>query len=68
MVCSVHAKLVRQQLEQVDGPLKLRRLDPFTTEHSYLLVLGADGQEPSVSDMDAAVSGIAADRSDEELG
>ncbi|WP_156832056.1 helix-turn-helix domain-containing protein [Yaniella halotolerans] len=68
VVCSVHAKLVRQQLEQVDGPLKLRRLHPFTTAHSCLLVLDSDEQEPLVSEENAAVPGIAADRSDVELG
>src|SRR5699024_5253080 len=44
-VCSVHAKLVRQHLEQVDGPLQLRRLHPFTTAHSCLLVLGMDDDD-----------------------
>ncbi|MDN5912682.1 MAG: hypothetical protein L0H71_08400 [Yaniella sp.] len=68
VVCSVHAKLVRQQLEQVDGPLMLRRLHPFTTAHSCLLVLGADEQEPLVSDENVAVPGIPADRSDTKLG
>lgn len=68
VVCSVHANLVRQQLEQVDGPLKLRRLHPFTTAHSCLLVLGTEDDEALVSESEAAVPGIDADRSDAELG
>src|SRR5699024_3097291 len=68
VVCSVHAKLVRQQLEQVDGPLMLRRLHPFTSAHSCLLVLGAGEQEPLVSEENVAVPGIPADRSDTKLG
>ena len=61
VVCSVHARLVRQQLDQVDGPLKLRRLHPFTTAHSCLLVLGTDDAEP------AEQLGIDANRTDAEL-
>lgn len=66
-VCSVHAKLVRQQLEQVDGPLKLRRLHPFTTAHSCLLVLGLDEQQPVDSDVKTQVPGIDGHRTDAEL-
>jgi|SRR5690625_1322589 len=62
-VCSVHAKLVRQQLDQVDGPLKLRRLHPFTTAHSCLLVLGADDAEPA----EPQQLGVDANRTDAEL-
>lgn len=67
-VCSVHAKLVRQQLEHVDGPLELRRLHPFTTQHSCLLVL-ASGEEPSPKDQvsQTEVPGISADQSDTNL-
>lgn len=68
VVCSVHAKLIRQQLDQVDGPLELRRLHPFTTAHSCLLVLSTDDDEGAVSEDAAAVPGIDADRSDAELG
>lgn len=39
LVCSVHARLVGDVLRQVDGPLALKRLDPFVTEHRCLLVL-----------------------------
>ena len=67
-VCSVHAKLVRQQLEQVDGPLELRRLHPFTTQHSCLLVLdSAEEPSPKVQESDTGVSGINADQSDTNL-
>lgn len=68
VVCSVHAKLVRQQLEQVDGPLRLRRLHPFTTAHSCLLVLSVEDDEVLDSEDEAAMPGIDADRSDAELG
>lgn len=73
VVCSVHAKLVRQQLDQVDGPLKLRRLHPFTTAHSCLLVLGTDddaeaaethqpGVDPHRTDAELAEFALAAQR------
>ncbi|GAA4477488.1 hypothetical protein GCM10023190_17260 [Enteractinococcus fodinae] len=62
VVCSVHANLVRQQLDQVDGPLTLRRLHPFTTAHSCLLVLGTDDTEPATQQL-----GIDANRTDAEL-
>src|SRR5699024_9461412 len=67
-VCSVHAKLVRQQLEHVDGPLKLRRLHPFTTQHSCLLVLDST-EEPASKDQEPEneVPGISADQSDTNL-
>lgn len=65
VVCSVHAKLVRQQLEQVDGPLTLRRLHPFTNAHQCLLVLGTD--EASEATAETTRPGIEADRSDTEL-
>lgn len=68
VVCSVHAKLVRQQLEQVDGPLQLRRLHPFTTAHSCLLVLGLqDDQTPDEHDVKAVTPGIDGHRTDAEL-
>lgn len=62
-VCSVHAKLVRQQLEQVDGPLKLRRLHPFTAAHSCRLILGVEeGTETTTAE-----PGIDGHRTDAEL-
>lgn len=39
LVCSVHARLVGDVLRQVDGPLALKRLDPFVTPHSCVLQL-----------------------------
>jgi len=39
LVCSMHARLVRDVLRQVDGPLALHRLDPFVTAHTCRLVL-----------------------------
>lgn len=64
VVCSVHAKLVRQQLDHVDGPLKLRRLHPFTTAHSCLLVLGTDEATGSA---ETPQPGVDANRTDAEL-
>jgi predicted ArsR family transcriptional regulator len=46
LVCSVHATLVRDQLEQVPGPLQLRRLHPFAGPNRCVLVLGRAGEEP----------------------
>ncbi|WP_161601837.1 helix-turn-helix domain-containing protein [Brevibacterium senegalense] len=46
LVCSVHAKLVRHQLEQVHGPLELARLHPFVEKDRCLLVLALAGKEP----------------------
>lgn len=65
VVCQVHATLVRQQLQQVDGPLKLRRLHPFTTAHSCLLVLTDDEQAEAT--LASATPGIDSDRTDAEL-
>lgn len=39
LVCSVHARLVGDVLKQVDGPLALKRLDPFVTPHRCALQL-----------------------------
>lgn len=44
IVCSVHARLVQDQLAQVPGPLKLRKLEPFVTPHSCRLTLGSRDQ------------------------
>jgi predicted ArsR family transcriptional regulator len=46
LVCSVHATLVRDQLEQVPGPLQLRSLHPFVGPSRCMLVLGRAGEEP----------------------
>ena len=48
LVCSVHAKLVRHQLEQVPGPLELKRMHPFVEQDRCLLVLALAGQAPRV--------------------
>lgn len=39
MVCGTHARLVRDTLAQVDGPLEVERLEPFLTEDSCALLL-----------------------------
>lgn len=41
LVCSVHARLVRDVLGHVDGPLGLHRLEPFVTEHQCRIVLAS---------------------------
>lgn len=44
LVCSVHAKLVRDQLAQVSGPLELRRLHPFLGPQRCVIVLALKGE------------------------
>ncbi len=39
MVCAVHARLVGDVLQQAGGPLEMKRLLPFVTEHSCRLML-----------------------------
>jgi predicted ArsR family transcriptional regulator len=39
LVCGVHERLVRDVLAHADGPLALRRLDPFVTAHRCRLLL-----------------------------
>lgn len=63
LVCSVHAKLVRHQLEQITGPLELRRLHPFVSPNRCVLVLALGSQAPRSS----RTGGIDGDRSDAEL-
>ena len=62
-VCSVHARLVRDQLEQVPGPLELRRLHPFVGPERCVLVLGRRGEAAPSS----RPGGIDPDRDDAEL-
>lgn len=62
-VCSVHARLVRDQLEQVPGPLELRRLHPFVGPERCVLVLGRHGEAAPSS----RLGGVEADRNDAEL-
>ncbi|MEV7633581.1 helix-turn-helix domain-containing protein [Microbacterium sp. NPDC089318] len=38
-VCGMHARLVRDTLAQVDGPLEVERLEPFLTDNSCALLL-----------------------------
>ncbi|GAA4283894.1 hypothetical protein GCM10022261_14250 [Brevibacterium daeguense] len=63
LVCSVHAKLVRHQLEQTSGPLELRQLHPFVGPERCVLVLGLRGEAPRSS----RAGGIDGDSSDAEL-
>ncbi|UNK72066.1 helix-turn-helix domain-containing protein [Microbacterium sp. H1-D42] len=39
LVCGVHARLVKDVLRQSGGPLRVRTLEPFVTEHTCRLVL-----------------------------
>lgn len=45
LVCSVHSCLVRDVLLQVDGPLRVKELQPFVTEHRCRLMLADDSAE-----------------------
>lgn len=63
LVCSVHAKLVRHQLEQVSGPLELKRLHPFVGPDRCMLVLGLSGEAPRAN----RPGGIDGDRDDAAL-
>lgn len=42
LICSVHASLIKNQLSQVDGPLKMRELHPFVTATQCVLKLEQD--------------------------
>lgn len=48
LVCSVHARLVQDVLTQVPGPIELRRVDPFVTQHSCVIALGMKGEATRV--------------------
>ncbi|MBS1697707.1 MAG: helix-turn-helix domain-containing protein [Actinobacteria bacterium] len=39
LVCAVHARLVGDVLAQVDGPLALKRVEPFVTPHRCVVSL-----------------------------
>lgn len=66
-VCSVHAKLVRQQLEQVDGPVRLRRLRPFVGTRRCELILGLLEEDRSDESHSDSVDSLDGERSDAEL-
>ncbi|WP_441672511.1 helix-turn-helix domain-containing protein [Gulosibacter sp.] len=63
VVCAVHAKLVRDQLEQVDGPLELRRLHPYIGPKRCEIVLGVAGEKTRAS----RPGGVSSDAADAEL-
>jgi predicted ArsR family transcriptional regulator len=63
LVCSVHAKLVRHQLEQTAGPLELRSLHPFVGPRRCVLVLGMHGE----ASRSARPGGIDGNSSDAEV-
>ncbi|MGO1182218.1 MAG: winged helix-turn-helix transcriptional regulator [Micrococcaceae bacterium] len=75
-VCAMHATLVRDQLEQAGGPVRLRRLRPFVGPRRCELILGLINEAESVectdpgsgnSDGSDSLHGIDSDRSDAEL-
>lgn len=45
LVCSVHARLLQDQLEQVKGPLSVERLQPFVTPHQCRVTLSHAEEE-----------------------
>lgn len=49
VVCAVHAKLVRDQLQHIDGPLELRRLHPYVGPERCEIVLGVAGEATRAS-------------------
>lgn len=60
VVCAVHAKLVRDQLRQVPGPLRMRALVPFVTDHACRLLLerrAGEGTGESTGESDGAGPG-----------
>lgn len=63
VVCAVHAKLVRDQLTQIDGPLELRRLHPYVAPERCEIVLGVEGEEARVN----RAGGVPSDAEDAEL-
>lgn len=63
VVCAVHAKLVRDQLQHIDGPLELRRLHPYIGPERCEIVLGIAGKADSAS----RVGGVPGDVEDAEL-
>lgn len=54
VVCTVHANLVRDQLAQVTGPLKLRKLHPFVNPHLCRLTLDRESGEPGGEQSDVS--------------
>lgn len=57
LVCAVHANLVRDQLEQVQGPMKLDKLQPFVTPHLCKLKLATRQRAAAPGGGDAAPGG-----------
>lgn len=49
-VCSVHARLIQDQLSQVPGPLRMIKLRPFVTPHECRVLLEAGGSRDSARD------------------
>lgn len=46
LVCSVHIRLLRQQLQQVPGPVRLKGVQPFVTPTQCKVTLGLDPDPP----------------------
>ncbi|WP_192497125.1 helix-turn-helix domain-containing protein [Gulosibacter chungangensis] len=63
VVCAVHAKLVRDQLQHVEGPLELRRLHPYVGPERCEIVLGIAGEASRAS----RPGGVSSEAADAEL-
>lgn len=63
VVCAVHAKLVRDQLQHIDGPLELRRLHPYIGPERCEIVLGVSGEATRAS----RSGGVSSEAPDAEL-
>lgn len=63
VVCAVHAKLVRDQLQHIDGPLELRRLHPYVGPERCEIVLGVAGEATRAP----RSGGVPSDAEDAEL-
>lgn len=46
VVCSVHARLIQDQLDQVDGPVRVEEMRSFVTPHQCRIVLATDEDRP----------------------
>lgn len=53
VVCSVHAMLIQDQLDQVEGPLRLESMAPFVEPHRCQIVLGPGEHVPVAQVMGA---------------
>ncbi len=57
LVCGVHARLVQDVLRQTDGPLALRKLQPFVTAHQCRVMLTRRADAASTHPENATLAG-----------